>query len=123
MRRATMNALRLVMLGLCVAGSVATAEAHAHLVRAVPAVDGVVSASPDEVRMWFTQACEPPFSSVELRSSAGAVVAAGAVDPADHQQMVIPVHGLAPGRYTVVWKATSADTHHSEGTFGFEIKP
>jgi methionine-rich copper-binding protein CopC len=115
--------LRVAILGVCLAGSVATADAHAHLVRAVPAVDAVISASPDEVRMWFTQACEPRFSGAELRASTDAVVATGAVDPADHTQMVIPTHGLVPGHYTVIWKATSVDTHHSEGTFGFDIKP
>jgi methionine-rich copper-binding protein CopC len=123
MRRSVSNPLRVVTLILCLAGGVATADAHAHLQRASPAVDGVVSASPDEVRMWFTQACEPQFSRAELRSSADAVVATGKVDPADPKQMVIPVHGLAPGQYKVFWKATSVDTHHSEGTFGFEIRP
>ncbi len=49
--------------------------------------------------------------------------ATGAVDSADHKQMVIPVRGLAAGHYTVIWKATSVDTHHSEGRFGFDIKP
>jgi hypothetical protein len=123
MRRSIETALSVAMLSLCLGGSVATANAHAHLVRATPAVDAVVNASPDEVRMWFTQACEPPFSSVELRSAQDAVVATGAVDPADHTQMVIPTHGLPVGHYTVIWKATSVDTHHSEGRFGFDIKP
>jgi copper resistance protein C len=127
MRRSIETVLRVAILvailGGCLAGGVATADAHAHLMRAVPAVDAVVSASPDEVRMWFTQACEPQFSSVELRSSADAIVATGAVDPADHTQMAIPTPRLATGHYTVIWKATSVDTHHSEGRFGFDIKP
>jgi hypothetical protein len=35
------------------------------------------------------------------RSSTGAVVASGGVDPADPKQMVIQLHGLPPGKYKV----------------------
>jgi len=33
------------------------------------------------------------------------------------------VYGLAPGRYTVRWKVLSVDTHRTEGSFSFEVKP
>ena len=108
------------ILALAVAG-VASAQAHAFLDHANPLVGSTVGA-PHEVRMWFTQSLEPSFSSAQLRSSGGATVGSGRVDPADPKQIVIPVHGLAPGQYKVIWKVLSVDTHRTEGSFGFEVK-
>ncbi|HLH88398.1 MAG TPA: copper resistance protein CopC [Xanthobacteraceae bacterium] len=101
----------------------ATAHAHAFLDHASPLVGSTVKSSPNEVRMWFTQALEPRFSGAQLRSSTGAVLGNGTVDTADPKQMVIPTHGLAPGRYKVTWKVLSVDTHRTEGSFSFEVKP
>jgi methionine-rich copper-binding protein CopC len=58
-----------------------------------------------------------------LRSSAGAVVATGGVDSADPKQIVIRVNALPAGSYKVFWKVLSVDSHHTEGSFGFEVKP
>jgi methionine-rich copper-binding protein CopC len=101
----------------------ATAYAHAFLDHASPLVGSTVKGSPNEVRMWFTQALEPRFSGAQLRSSAGAVLGNGVVDTADPKQMVIRVYGLAPGRYKVTWKVLSVDTHRTEGSFSFEVQP
>ncbi len=72
---------------------------------------------------WFSEALEPRFSKAELRSTNGAVVATGGADPADRKALVVPVSGLKPGKYKVIWKVISTDTHRSEGDFSFEIKP
>jgi methionine-rich copper-binding protein CopC len=99
------------------------ANAHAYLDHANPRVGSVVNGSPREVRLWFTQALEARFTAAQLRSSAGTVVATGSVDPSNPKEIVIPVRGLAPGRYKVTWKVLSVDTHRTEGSFGFEVKP
>ncbi len=101
----------------------AAAHAHAQLERTSPRVGSTVASPPGEVRMWFTQALEPKFTAAQLRSGAGAVVASGAVDPADPRQIVIRVHALPAGSYKVFWKVLSVDSHHTEGSFGFEVKP
>ena len=103
-------------------GGATNAKAHAYLDHASPLVGSVVSA-PSEVRMWFTQALEPRFSAAQLRSSSGAVVGTGAVDPANPKEMVIRVRALPPGKYKVKWKILSVDTHRTEGDFGFEVRP
>src|SRR6266700_2336810 len=105
-----MYALRFVLPLLALAAGATSAYAHAHLDHASPLVGSEVDAAPNEVRMWFTQELEPRFTSAQLRSSAGAVVATGSVDPADPKQVVIPLHGLAPGKYKVYWKILSVDT-------------
>jgi methionine-rich copper-binding protein CopC len=99
------------------------AHAHAYLDHTSPRVGSVVNASPNEVRLSFTQALEPRFTAAQLRSSAGAVVATGGVDAANTKDIVIPVRGLAPGRYKVNWKVLSVDSHRTEGSFSFEVKP
>lgn len=116
-----MHACRLAfsLLALAAAGAVG-AQAHAFLDHASPLVGSTVS-QPREVRMWFTQSLEPKFSGAQLRSGSG-VVGSGHVDGADSKEIVIPVHGLAPGHYTVSWKVLSVDTHRTEGSFGFEVK-
>ena len=103
--------------------AVAPAHAHAFLDHASPLVGSTVTTAPSEVRMWFTQSLEPKFSGAQLRSSAGVVLGNGVVDGGDPKQMVISVHGLAPGRYKVTWKVLSVDTHRTEGSFTFEVRP
>ena len=111
-----------VLLAVLLAGSVG-AGAHAYLDHASPRVGAVVNSAPSEVRLFFTQALEPRFTAAQVRSSTGAVIATGGVDPANTTQIVIPVRGLAPGRYKVNWKVLSVDTHRTEGSFSFEVKP
>ncbi len=118
-----MRAYRLAIICFALALPAAGAQAHAFLDHASPLVGSTVSAPPHEVRLWFTQAIEPKFSAAQVRSSAGAVVGTAHVDPGDPKALVIPVRTLAPGQYKVDWKVLSVDTHRTEGSFGFEVKP
>ena len=127
MRFLTVNAARQAILVATMAAAIGaapqTAMAHAHLDHASPAVGSVVTDAPDEVRIWFTQILEPNFTTAQLQSSSGVVLATGAVDAAEPKQVVIRVHGLPSGAYMVIWKAVSIDTHRTEGSFGFEVRP
>jgi copper resistance protein C len=116
-----MHAYRLATAGLAFVFTAVGAQAHAFLDHASPLVGSTVSA-PREVRLWFTQALEPRFSAAQLRSNAGGVIGTGHVDPTNPKEIVIPVRGLAPGRYKVDWKVLSVDTHRTEGNFGFEVR-
>jgi methionine-rich copper-binding protein CopC len=118
-----MGVLRAFGVLLTLALSTAIAHAHAQLQRTSPLVGSTVASVPSEVRLWFTQALEPKFTTAQLRSGSGAVVASGAVDAADPKQIVIRVHALPAGSYKVFWKVLSVDSHHTEGSFGFEVKP
>ncbi len=101
------------------------ALAHAQLDKAVPAVGGTV-ASPPEIRLKFTEGVEPRFSGIALSSEGGAAVPLGApsVDPADDSVLIAKVpKTLPPGVYTVTWHAVSVDTHKTQGSFTFTVKP
>jgi methionine-rich copper-binding protein CopC len=96
------------------------AFAHATLERTSPPVGGSVSASPGEVRIWFSEAIEPRFSGAEVTGPAGRVGGRASVSG---NQLVIGVPRLAPGSYRVNWHVISVDTHKMEGSFTFEVKP
>lgn len=101
------------------------ALAHAQLEKATPAVGGSV-ASPSEIRLKFSEGVEPRFSGVTLSAANGAAQPLGkaATDPADASVLIVKVtKALPPGVYTVNWHAVSVDTHHTQGSFDFTVKP
>ena len=101
------------------------AHAHAQLERATPSVGGTV-ASAGEIRLKFSEGVEPRFSGVALTSESGEATPLGApsVDPADNSVLIVKVgKALAAGVYTVNWRAVSVDTHKTQGSFSFTVKP
>lgn len=100
-------------------------QAHAHLDHAQPAVGSTVKTAPTEVTLWFTEAVEPKFSSVEVRDATGAAVQSGAAQgvPGNTAELRVTVKPLKAGRYTVKWRALSVDTHRTQGDFTFTVAP
>jgi copper resistance protein C len=108
---------------LVLSGAV-TAVAHAHLVRATPAVGGTVQVPLSEVTLRFNEKLEGKFSSMVVRDSAGNQVdkGDGAVDKNDRTLMRVQLQQpVAPGVYKVEWKVMSADTHKVDGNFTFKV--
>jgi len=102
----------------------APAFAHAFLDGAIPRVGSVIPTAPAEVQLHFTQGVEPDFSKIEVTDDAGASVVAGAAHSVrDKTNFAVPIKQLAPGNYTVIWHATSVDTHKTQGKFHFTVGP
>jgi methionine-rich copper-binding protein CopC len=103
----------------------ASAWAHAFLDHADPAVGSTVATSPTEVKAWFTQSLEPAFSTLVVKNEKGDQVDKkdAHLDPKNAQLFIVSLPTLPPGTYTVVWHAVSTDTHKTDGTFKFTIKP
>ncbi len=101
------------------------AFAHAHLQKSTPAANGVVKTAPDEVTLWFTEALEPDFCTVEVVDAAGTRVDQGhvAIDAADRKILHVALKPLAPGSYKATWKAVSVDSHTTNGNFAFKVAP
>lgn len=99
------------------------AFAHAFLQRADPPVGSTVAASPPELSMQFTEGVEPVFSKIEVDGPNGAAVATGKphLAPDDNRRLIIDLPKLPPGTYTVIWHATSVDTHKTEGNYKFSV--
>ena len=100
------------------------AEAHAFLDRASPAVGSTVHTSPTEVRIQYTEELEPAYSTAHVEDASGATVSTTAhVDSRERQVLIVPLGALKPGRYKVIWKVLSVDTHVTNGTFTFTVAP
>lgn len=102
------------------------AMAHAHLRSATPAAASVAAGPVRSLRLQFSEGVEPAFSSVTLTDAAGAKVPLGPLvrDPAN--PAVVTAHlaqPLKPGRYTVLWRAVATDTHRTQGSYAFTVRP
>jgi methionine-rich copper-binding protein CopC len=115
----------LLLLPAALLAAAAGARAHAFLDRAEPRVGSTVRTAPAEVKLWFTERLEPAFSSVQVVNEAGQRVdrADGAVDPSNSALLRTTLVPLSPGRYQVIWRVVSVDTHVTAGDFAFRLAP
>ena len=99
------------------------AFAHAFLQRAEPPVGSEVSAPPHELVLTFTEGVEPLFTTVQVRDAGGVTLATGKphTDPSNDRRLIVELPTLHSGTYTVIWHATSVDTHKTEGQFHFTV--
>ena len=118
-RRIALLALPALLLGA------PAALAHAFLDRANPSVGSTVHQPPAEVRLQFTEAIEAALSTARVEDAAGQIVSIGSARPdaSDRKVLVVPVGALPPGRYKVVWRVLSVDTHVTSGDFRFTVAP
>jgi len=111
--------------GALVVMASSAARAHAFLDHANPPVGSTVPTSPAAVTLFFTQDLEPAFSGMTVMNEAGERVDLGKaqIPPGSPAELQIGLKPLPPGTYLVSWHVLSVDTHPTEGTFTFEIKP
>jgi len=109
--------------GLVLASYAFSARAHAFLEHADPRVGSTVARSPTQVTVWFTERLEPAFSTLMVQDASGKDVD-GHDRKVEGGRMHVTIPGpLAPGKYRVVWRALSVDTHVTNGQFTFEVAP
>ncbi len=99
-------------------------SAHAQLVASSPGSGTVLPASPDELRLVFSEPLEAQATSLDLADEAGTLVLdrAGEIDPEDPFAIVVRSPNLEDGTYTVTWRTLSAaDGHTAEGFFSFAV--
>jgi copper resistance protein C len=98
--------------------------AHAFLDHAEPKVGSMVTNSPAEVKIWFTQNLEPAFSKLEVQDAQGEEVDKkdAHLDAKDKSLFLVSLPQLPAGTYTVIWHAVSVDTHKTQGRFEFIVK-
>jgi len=119
-----MNRLcRILFFCLVVLLSASRVSAHAFLERSDPFVGGKVHSTPAAVRIWFTEAIEPRFSSIQVFDSTGKQVDKKDThtDPSNRSLLQVSLPRLGPGSYKVVWRIVSVDTHRTNGDFTFQI--
>ena len=99
-----------------------SASAHAFLLHANPAAGATLSSAPKSLTLDFSEALEPTFSNVNVVDAAGHPVVAAA-SAASGTKMSVTLQPLKPGTYSVAWHALSVDTHRTQGSFRFTVKP
>jgi len=119
--------LRFHLAAACTAAWLAApaAFAHAYLDRTVPVARSTVRGSPAEVKLWFSHALEPAFSTVRVVDKAGKQVDLKdkRVDAKETTLLSVSLPSLPPGSYRVIWRVLSADGHVTRGEFAFEVAP
>ena len=99
--------------------------AHAFLDHAEPAVGSQIRTSPTEVRIWFTERLEPVLSRIQVFDAANSEVDKRNVhiDGSNPALLEVALSPLPPGKYRVVWRVVSVDTHVTTGDFTFILAP
>ena len=95
---------------------------HLHLVKSAPAANATVAASPDSIRLWFSQRPELAVTTVKVTGAGSAAVALAPLATGDSAVVIAPVKAaMAPGNYTVTWRTMAKDGHAIRGTFSFRV--
>ena len=102
---------------------VVPAMAHAELRRSDPAAGDTLDRVPTEVFLWFSEPLgtgskisvfDNQFQNVDMGQTF--------IDASDATLMRAKLGSLAPGRYTVNWKASAVDGHQTSGSYDFFVR-
>lgn len=113
----------ILMLSLLVACP-GVAWGHAHPEQMTPESNATLQQAPEAVKILFTEALEPAFSSLKVTGPQGHAVNQGdsQVDADNPNLLVAPLKSLGPGTYTVHWHVVSRDGHTTEGEYTFQVQ-
>jgi len=98
--------------------------AHAIVVRTSPEESGVAPETLGKVDVWYDAGIRNEFAALAVINADGDRVdnRDAAIDRADQSHVSASVGVLAPGTYTVRYRAMSADGHLVSGAWGFEVR-
>jgi methionine-rich copper-binding protein CopC len=104
--------------------SVGGASAHAIIVRTSPAQGGVGAPDIGKVDVWYDAGIRDAFAALAVINASGQRVDKrdAAIDSADPAHVSVSINQLTPGKYTVRYRALSADGHLVSGAWEFEVK-
>ncbi|SRR6266446_8937545 len=120
-----MKAVTKLLFTACMLLFIQECLAHAFIDHAEPAVGSQIQVSPAQVKIWFTEKLEPALSKIQVFDSSGVEVDKREVkiDQSNAALLTVSLPELKPGKYKVVWRVVSVDTHTTMGNFEFEVKP
>ncbi|MCX7900603.1 MAG: copper resistance protein CopC [Methylocystis sp.] len=102
----------------------ARAFAHAIIVRTSPPQNGVGAADIGKVEVWYDAGIRDAFVALAVVNASGERIDKkdAAIDSSDPSHVSVGVNQLASGKYTVRYRALSADGHIVSGAWEFEVK-
>jgi hypothetical protein len=101
------------------------APAHAIVVRRSPEQGGVAAENIGKVEVWYDAGIRDAFAALAVIGASGERVDKrdAAIDKSDPSHVSVGVDRLVPGKYTVRYRALSADGHIVSGAWDFEVRP
>jgi len=99
--------------------------AHAIVVRRSPPEGGSAAKDIGKVDVWYDAGIRDSLAALAVVSEGGERVDKrdAAIDSADPAHVSVSVNPLTPGKYTVRYRALSADGHLVSGAWDFEVAP
>src|SRR5690349_15244908 len=103
----------------------ASAGAHAALLKERPRANVLLTKSPENVRLTYSEPVEPRFAIISVTDKDGnrVTTARPTRSPGNPSELVVPVEKLQPGWYLVYWRVISVDGHPVRGAFTFAVGP
>ena len=100
-------------------------DAHASLVKSVPAQRSVLLRAPAKIQLWFSERLEPRYSWFTVSQENGQPIEnlKGQVDSSDAKLLTAALTALPAGRYLVKYRVLSVDGHMVEDQFVFTVRP
>jgi methionine-rich copper-binding protein CopC len=99
--------------------------AHAIVVRRSPPEGGTAAKDIGKVDVWYDAGIRDSLAALAVVSEGGERVDKrdAAIDSGDAAHVSVSVNPLTPGKYTVRYRALSADGHLVSGAWDFEVAP
>jgi methionine-rich copper-binding protein CopC len=107
--------------GLALVTFAVTVSAHAHLQKSSPADGSVVTTSPSNLVLNFSEAARATALSIQKGDEPKQNLKPLPTTAA--QQISIPLPLLTPGSYEVSWRVVSDDGHVMSGALHFTLAP
>ena len=112
---------RALLSGLTALLLAASAAAHTHLVRSIPADGSVATAAPLQLQLTFSEAATLTALSLSKDGESAPIRLAPITrEPAASFSIDLPA--LGAGSYQVNWRAMSDDHHLASGTIRFTVQ-
>jgi methionine-rich copper-binding protein CopC len=105
--------------GLALVAFGVTANAHAHLQKSSPAEGSVITTSPPNLVLNFSEAAKLTALSIQKGSEPEQKLKPPSTTAA--QQISVPLPALTPGTYSVNWRVLSDDGHMMAGVLHFTL--
>jgi methionine-rich copper-binding protein CopC len=96
-----------------------TANAHAHLQKSSPADNSVVTTSPPNLELNFSEAAR--LTALSIQKGDEPQQKLKPLPTATAQQISVPLPPLTPGTYLVSWRVVSDDGHMMSGALHFTL--
>ena len=105
--------------GLVLVMFAVSASAHAHLQKSIPADNSAIATPPSNLVLNFTEAARLTVLSIQKDEEPKQMLKPLPTTAA--QQISVPLPPLAPGAYSVTWRAVSDDGHIVAGSLHFTL--